>query len=117
MVYKFFLDQMDLLYYLRKKNFFTDGRYTLQAKKEIDSFNIFDVGLVDFFSLLSKKLKNKKLLIDFKIFKIDFFLIRLKKIAKKNNIKIIHDKNNSIDLIWHDRPSEKKKNFFLLMKN
>ena len=67
----------------KEKFFFTDGRYTLSSKKEIDrSFNIFDVGLVDFFSLLSKKLKNKKLLIDFKIFKIDF-LIRLKKLQKK----------------------------------
>ena len=69
MAYKLFWIKWICFIISKEKFFFTDGRYTLQAKKEIDkSFNIFDVGLVDFFSLLSKKLKNKKLLIDFKIF-------------------------------------------------
>ncbi len=45
-----------------KENFFfTDGRYTLQAKKELHkSFEIFDLKEVNIIDFLREKLKKKK---------------------------------------------------------
>ncbi len=101
----------------RKKIFFTDGRYILQAKKELcNQFEIIEIGSINFFSVLIKILRKKKLLIDFKIFKIDF-IKNLKKQAELNFVKIVHDKVNSIDQVWIDRPVEKKVKAFHIGKN
>ena len=101
----------------RQKYFFTDGRYILQAKREVDKdFKIIDMASVNLFSFIKKKIKNRKLLIDFKIFKIDF-IEKLKKIAINNNLQIIHDKTNSIDELWVNRPKEIKKSSFFISKN
>lgn len=44
-----------------RKIFFTDGRYTLQARKEIDSsFEIYDISLQSLKSFLKEKIKKKK---------------------------------------------------------
>ena len=101
----------------RQKYFFTDGRYILQAKKEIDKdFKVIDMASVNLFSFIKKTIKNRKLLIDFKIFKIDF-IEKLKKIAINNNFQIIHDETNSIDELWVNRPKEIKKSSFFISKS
>jgi Xaa-Pro aminopeptidase len=44
----------------KEKYFFTDGRYILQAKKEINKeFKIFDLALIDFFTFARDKIKKK----------------------------------------------------------
>jgi len=100
----------------KEKYFFTDGRYILQAKKEINKeFKIFDLALIDFFTFARDKIKKKTILVDFRIFKIDF-MKKLFRVAESNSNKIIHDKNNIIDRIWLNRPAEIIKNFFFLDK-
>ena len=101
----------------KKKNiFFTDGRYILQAKKEIDSkFEIIDLQKETFFSYLQSNIKNKKILIDFRIFNINF-VKKLKRVAKSNLIKIYHDKKNIIDRIWERKVKVNQKLCFFLEK-
>ncbi len=99
-----------------KKNFFfTDGRYLQQANKELPkSFKIFDLNkenLVNFFC----GLKNKSVLADTKCFSKNL-IIKISKILKESNSKLIHDRKNSIDCIWLDRPIEKTEKFFILRK-
>ena len=57
----------------KKRFFFTDGRYILQAKKEIDSkFQIINLQSESFFLFLQKNIKHKTILIDYRIFNITF---------------------------------------------
>ena len=101
----------------KKKNFFfTDGRYILQAKKEIDSkFEIIDLQSENFFSFLQHNIKNKKILIDYRIFNIQF-IKELKKVAELNSIKIYHDKKNIIDKVWNRKVNDNQKLSFFLEK-
>ena len=100
----------------KKKIFFTDGRYILQAKKEIDpKFEIIDLKNESFFSYLQRNIKNKKILIDFRIFNIQF-VKELKRVAKRNLIKIYHDKKNIIDRIWERKVKVNQKLCFFLEK-
>ena len=100
----------------KKKIFFTDGRYILQAKKEIDSkFEIIDLKNESFFSYLQRNIKNKKILIDFRIFNIQF-VKELKRVAKINLIKIYHDKKNIIDRIWERKVKVNQRLCFFLEK-
>ncbi len=97
-----------------KKFFFTDGRYLLQAEKEIDKdFEIVDIGLIDFFTFLKKKIQKKQLLVDFRIFSISF-IKKLIKISNINSLKIRNDKENIIDEIWDNRPEIIYKKFFFI---
>ena len=67
-----------------KQYFFTDGRYLLQAEKEIDkNFNIIDSNSENIFSFFKNKIKGKKILVDFKIFSVEF-MIKLIRTAKLN---------------------------------
>ena len=60
---------------LDKQYFFTDGRYTQQAEKELDkSFVIFDSGRINFFKFMCESMKYKKILVDTKTFRYDFLL-------------------------------------------
>ena len=101
----------------KKENFFfTDGRYILQAKKEIDSkFKIIDIQNESFFSFLQKNIKHKTMLIDYRIFNIKF-VKELKRIAELNSIKIYHDKKNIIDKIWDRKVKKSNKYCFFLEK-
>ena len=100
----------------KKIFFFTDGRYILQAKKEIDSkFEIIDLQNENFFSFLQHNIKNKKILIDYRIFNIRF-IKELKRIAKFNSIRIYHDKKNIIDQIWDRKNEKSQKSCFFLEK-
>ena len=100
-----------------KKNFFfTDGRYTLQAKKELHkSFVIFDLKELSIIDFLKKKLKSKKILIDTKCFTKDFILQVLSTLQYSKN-QIIQDKNGLVDSLWVDRPKEKIRKLFILKK-
>jgi len=101
-----------------KKNnyFFTDGRYTLQAKKEIDSsFKILEIPKTNFFDFAKEKLVRKKILLDFKTFNYKF-LLQLKKVSCNENKGIEHDYKDLIYSLWKDRPSNKIKEIFKLKK-
>ena len=70
----------------KKRNyFFTDGRYTLQAKKEIDSsFKILEIPKTDFFNFARNNLVGKKILLDFRTFNYKFLQHLIKIICNKN---------------------------------
>ena len=99
-----------------KKNnyFFTDGRYTLQAKKEIDSsFKIIEMPKTNFFDFAKEKLVRKKILLDFRTFNYKF-LVQLIKATCNDNKGIEHDKKDLIYSLWKDRPFSKIKEIFKL---
>ena len=100
-----------------KENFFfTDGRYTLQAKKELHkSFEIFDLKEVNIIDFLREKLMKKKILVDTRCLTKDFVLQVLNTLKYSKN-KIIHDKNGLVDSLWINRPKEKNRKFFILNK-
>ncbi len=99
-----------------KKYFFTDGRYILQAKKEIQKdFQIIDLSDEDLFTFLKKKIYNKKLLIDFRLFKVNF-IRNLMRVSESILFKVIHDKHNLIDKIWNNKPLENKREFFFISR-
>ena len=99
----------------KKKNyFFTDGRYTLQAKKEIDSsFKILEIPKTNFFDFAKDNLVGKNILLDFKTFNYKF-LERLMKITSNKNKGIEHDSKDLIYSLWIDRPLIKTKSIFKL---
>ena len=58
----------------KKKFFFTDGRYLLQSKNQISkSFKIIDINKTSFGKFSANNLKNKKIMLDTKIFPKDFY--------------------------------------------
>ena len=100
-----------------KRILFTDGRYLLQAKKQIPkNFDIFDISLVNLYEYLKENFKNKKILLDTKLFKKDF-VDRLIFNLKKVNSFIVHDKYQMIDKLWINRPMEEKNKIFKLKNN
>ncbi|MFL2661396.1 MAG: M24 family metallopeptidase [Alphaproteobacteria bacterium] len=101
----------------KKQFFFTDGRYLVQAEKEIDkNFHIINSNLQDIFSVIANNVNGKKILVDFKIFSIGF-IEKLILTAKLNSNEVIHDKENLIDQLWINRPKEHKRKFFFLKKS
>ena len=99
-----------------EKIFFTDGRYLLQARKELSGiFKIVDMHKTSVISYIKTNFKDNKILIDTKTFKKDF-VIDLIKICKSTKNSILHDKKNIVDQIWKKKPAEKKKSFFILNK-
>ena len=100
----------------KKKIFFTDGRYTLQARKELEKiFEILDLSQISITNFVASNLKKKKILIDTKNFS-KGFIVDLINVSKKSDVLINHDKKNSIDLIWTDKPLNKSKPIFFLEK-
>ena len=92
--------------------FFTDGRYTLQAEKELpENFKILDSSKENIFIWIKKNLIKKKIIIDSKINSIS--LIKKFQIIfnDSNNNLIIYDQI-LLDKIWEDRPLEKIKNLY-----
>ncbi|MEC8265182.1 MAG: aminopeptidase P family N-terminal domain-containing protein [Pseudomonadota bacterium] len=88
----------------KKKIFFTDGRYTLQAEKELQRiFEIQDLSKISVQNFVSKNLKKKKIIVDTKIFSMNFML-ELINSSQKVETQIVHERKNSIDLIWKDKP-------------
>ena len=101
----------------RKKNFFfTDGRYILQAQKELKKkFDILNLSKINVVNFIKKNLKKKKILVDTRTFS-KTFILDLISVSKKSDVTIIHDKKNSVDLTWRDRPVSQNKPLFLLEK-
>ena len=96
-----------------RKIFFTDGRYTLQARKEIDSsFEIYDISLQSLKSFLKEKIKKKKIILDTRTFSKNQ-LIPIIDDSKFSQNEYIHDTYNIIDTLWKRRKTQNK-NFFLL---
>lgn len=91
--------------------FFTDGRYLVQAKKEIPkSFIIIDSSKENIFDWLERNIKKKtKLGIDPRIHSIAF-IKKLIELAKDINVSIELNKNTLIDKIMHEEclSSQKK---------
>jgi len=101
----------------KKKYFLTDGRYLLQAKKEISKqFELIDLTKTNFFTFFKQKIKKSRILADFKLFRIDF-IKKLKQISQSNNNTIIDDLKNTVDEIWVNKPVRKKKKIFLIKRN
>ena len=101
----------------KRRFFFTDGRYILQAHKELEKiFEIVDLSQISITNFIGKNLKKKKILIDTKNFS-KAFILDLINVSKKSDVLINHDKKNSIDLIWTDKPLKKSNPIFFLRKN
>jgi len=97
---------------LKKKAFlFVDGRYTLQAQKEIKKgFRIVEIHKTKPLEILKKN--KKKLIIGFdpKL----YTQAILTNLFVSKNIKLIPIKTNLIDKIWSNRPKLKFNKFFIL---
>jgi Xaa-Pro aminopeptidase len=97
---------------LKKKAFlFVDGRYTLQAQKEIKKgFKIVEIHKTKPLEILKKN--KKKLIIGFdpKL----YTQAILTNLFASENIKLIPIKSNLIDKIWSNRPKLKFNKFFIL---
>jgi Xaa-Pro aminopeptidase len=102
----------------KKNAFFTDGRYTLQAKLEInkDDFEIFDFSEKTIESWIIENLADKsKIGYDPSLFSITEKINLETKLSIKN-IKLIEINHNLIDEIWHSRPTPIKPEIFTLEK-
>ncbi len=99
---------------LKKKAFlFVDGRYTLQAQKEIKSgFKVIEIHKIKPAEILKKNKKKMVIGFDPKLYTennlINLFLTK--------NTKFIPLKINLIDKIWINKPKPKIKKFFVLKK-
>ena len=97
---------------LKKKAYlFVDGRYTLQAKKEVNkNFKIIEIHKIKPSKLLEKI--NKKLIIGFdpKLFNETNLINNF----KKKNITLIPIEKNLIDKIWSKKTKVKINKFFIL---
>ena len=99
-----------------KAAIFTDGRYTNQIIKEVNS-KIFEIHHIKNFNFwLYKNLKNKSTLA------IDPFLfsnkdiVSLKKNLNSKKISFIFTKKNPIDMIWKNKPKKPCSKAFILQK-
>ena len=88
-----------------KCQFFTDGRYTLQAKQELNShdYEIFNIATTPLFTWLQSNLKKSKIIaIDAKLFSINFVRV-LQKIVDECSAKLVFIDSNPVDKIWSER--------------
>lgn len=91
---------------LKNNALFTDGRYVVQAKEQIDPqvfsiFNSADVGIHDY--LINKLSRQSRVGIDLCTVSYSQYL-ELKTELKKAEIKLIGYDGSLIDLIWDDKP-------------
>ena len=97
---------------LKKKAFlFVDGRYTLQAQKEINkSLKVVPIHKTKPSEILSKNKQQLKIGFDPKLYS----TASLMNLFKAKNINLIPIKKNLIDKIWLNRPRKKFRKFFIL---
>ena len=91
-----------VIFGLEKSYFFTDGRYILQAKNEInlDEFEIINIAEKSLLAWIEENIgENQKLALDAKLSSVNFVNI-VKKICK--NLILLD--SNPVDEIWHDCP-------------
>ena len=89
----------------------------MQAKTEISKqFELIDLTKINFFTFFQQKIKKSRILVDFKLFRINF-IKKLKQISQSNNNIIIDDFENTVDEIWVDKPVRQKQKIFFINKN
>jgi len=92
---------------------FTDGRYTVQIKSEVDKklFSIFHIK--NFEEWISKNISQKSIIaLDPKVFS-QYSIDNLNKIIVKKKISLHYVSQNPIDLLWKDQPKRPKSKAFL----
>ncbi len=88
----------------KKSYFFTDGRYILQAKKELDldEFEIIDMTKTSVLKKISEEIsKNNKVAIDPKLHSVKF-VEKLQEICDKKKSELFLFQRNPVDHIWND---------------
>lgn len=88
-----------------KSYFFTDGRYTLQAKKELDlaEFDIINMGQQSVLSWLESEVGSQKRVgLDPKLSHVGFVQACQKALDDDSELVLLDE--NPIDQIWSDRP-------------
>ena len=97
---------------LKKKAFlFVDGRYTLQAQKEIKKgFKVIQIHKTKPLEILKKNKQKLRIGFDPKLYS----TASLINLFKTKNIKLIPIIKNLIDEIWSDKPKPKFNKFFIL---
>ncbi len=95
-----------------KSAMFSDGRYQLQMKNEVDSkyFDLFNGGFIEASNLLTKNSHIvKKIGIDPWLMTVDQYSF-----FKDNNDNLVLLEKNLIDQIWSDKPNQKQSEKFEL---
>jgi len=93
-------------------NLFVDGRYTFQAKEQIDDSVISLLHLNDFSKELNNHIdKNKCVALDPKLHSIEE-VNKIIKLANKNETKLHFTNPNLIDELWTDKPERKYSSIF-----
>ena len=97
---------------LKKKAFiFVDGRYTLQAQKEVrKGFKVIQIHKTIPSDILRKNKQKLRIGFDPRIYS----LASLINLYKTENVKLIPIKKNLIDKIWPNKPKLKFNKFFIL---
>ncbi len=98
----------------KKNYFFTDGRYTLQAKSDLDinEYEIFNIATTPLFAWLKDNLKKSEIVaIDAKLVSVKFVLT-LQRIIDENGAKLLFVRQNPVDEIWKNRPEASKSAVF-----
>ncbi len=98
----------------QKSYFFTDGRYTLQAKNQLDDdeFEIFNIAEKSVLSWIENNLDaKKKLALDTKLASVNFI-----KACEKLDINLVLLDANPVDELWKNRPAKPNSAVFILDK-
>ncbi|SVA61642.1 uncharacterized protein METZ01_LOCUS114496, partial [marine metagenome] len=97
---------------LKKQAFlFVDGRYTLQAQKEVrKGFKVIQIHKTIPSDILRKNKQKLRIGFDPRIYS----LASLINLYKTENVKLIPTKKNLIDKIWPNKPKPKFNKFFIL---
>ena len=97
---------------LKKQAFlFVDGRYTLQAQKEVrKGFKVIQIHKTIPSDILRKNKQKLRIGFDSRIYS----LASLINLYKTENVKLIPIKKNLIDKIWPNKPKLKFNKFFIL---
>tara|TARA_Y100001970_G_scaffold288916_1_gene417705 strand:+ start:12457 stop:14217 length:1761 start_codon:yes stop_codon:yes gene_type:complete len=84
---------------------FVDGRYTFQAKKEIN-LKLIKINHLNHYWDYLKKLKNQniKIIIDIRLHSVQE-VIKIQKLFLKSKIKVHFLKKNPIDDLWNNQPT------------
>lgn len=98
----------------KKSQFFTDGRYILQAKNQLNlsEFEVLNITEKSIFSWLENNLKKgQKLAFDGKLQSLNF-IKTCQKIAEKNGAELVFLERNPLEMIWQNRPKPKNSLLF-----
>ncbi len=101
-----------IIFGYEKSYFFTDGRYILQAKNQLDlnEFEIFNMAEKSVLAWLAENLTaEKKLAVDAKLLSVNFI-----KSCQKNSLNLLFLDSNPVDEIWQNRPTAANSAIFSL---